>query len=307
MMRDVLRYGIVSAVVAMGWAGGPAVVDALAQGGGNAAPTQAQVPTLRTPDGRPDLTGRWVRGGGGGPFGGAGVTVITADGKVVKYANIADVPPGDISRIKARIYGGRRGNPTYGERDAGMEQRLFSNPPIYKPEFWERVEYLDMHGNYEDSNFRCLPAGVPRVGPPTRIVQAPTAVFFMYQNGNLYRMIPTDGRPHDPINSKDQTYMGDSIGRWEGDTLVVDVVGFNEETWLGWPGWFHTTNMRVVERLHREGTLLQYQATVHDPDVLQEPWVVAPVVLRLDTAGRVDIESPPCVPDERPMVSRERG
>jgi hypothetical protein len=302
MVRNIVRRGLLLVSIAAAWAVGPTMPGAYAQAGANGS--QPQPATPRTADGRPDLTGRWGGGGGGG---GGGVTVITADGKTVRYANIAEVPATDLVRIKARIYGGRRGNPTYGERDAGMEERFTSNPPVYKPEFWERVEFLDMHGNYEDSNFRCMPAGVPRVGPPTRIVQTPTAVFFMYQAGNMYRMIPTDGRPHDPINSKDQTYMGDSVGHWEGDTLVVDVVGFNEETWLEWPGYFHTTGMRVVERVRREGNTLHYQATVHDPDVLAEPWVMDPRVLHLDTVGRVDIENPPCVPDTRPMVSRERG
>ena len=66
-------------------------------------------------------------------------------------------------------------------------------------------------------------------------------------------MIPLDGREHDPIRSQDLTYYGDSVGTWEGDTLVIDSVGFTDESWLAWPGYFHTNNMRVVERLRREG------------------------------------------------------
>jgi hypothetical protein len=267
-----------------------------------ATQSQGSEPTPRTADGKPDLSGRWGGGGGGGT-----VNVVNAQGQLVQYKNFADIPKDENVRIKARIYGGRRGSPTWGERDAGMRQRLFSNPPLYKPEYWEKVEYLDLHGNYEDSNFRCMPPGVPRIGPPNRIVQTAEDIVFLYNAGNSFRVIPIDGRPHDPINSLDQTYNGDSVGHWEGDTLVVDVVGFNEETWLGWPGWFHTVDMRVVERLRREGNTLHYQATVHDPEVLMEPWTMDPRVLRLNTTKGPYVEQPPCVPDPKPMVSRERG
>ena len=110
---------------------------------------------------------------------------------------------------------------------------------------------------------------------------------FLYNVNNFlnvftWRVIPTDGRPHHPVYSKDQTFMGDSVGRWEGDTLVVDVVGFNDVTWLGYPGWFHTSDMRVVERFRRDGNTLTWQVTVHDPAVLLEPWEAEPRVLRLN-------------------------
>ena len=102
-------------------------------------------------------------------------------------------------------------------------------------------------------------------------------------------------RPHDPINSKDQTYMGDSVCKWEGDTLVVDVTGFNDETWLAWPGYFHTNKMRVIERLRREGNLLHYQVTVEDPDVLLEPWTTTPRVALLNPRPDAMLaESLPC-------------
>ena len=183
------------------------------------------------------------------------------------------------------VGGYRKNNPTNGERDSGLMQRRSNNQPLYKPEFWEKVQYLDENGNKEDSNFHCMPAGVPRMGPPNKIVQTPTEVIFMYNAKNAYRIIPTDGRPHDKVNSEDQTFLGDSIGAWEGDTLVVDVVGFNDTSWLGWPGYFHTNRMRVIERLRRDGNTLHYQATVEDPDVLMEPWVMNPRTLQLDTTA----------------------
>ena len=88
------------------------------------------------------------------------------------------------------------------------------------------------------------------MGPPAKIVQTPTEVILLYAQGNQFRVIPIDGRPHDPIKSQDTTWYGDAVGKWEGDTLVVDIVGFNDESWIEWPGWFHSNNMHVIEKLH---------------------------------------------------------
>ncbi len=100
------------------------------------------------------------------------------------------------TRIFARNYNARHGNPTYSERDQGMTDRYRdnSNPPIYKPEYWDRVQYLDLHGNYLDTAFLCAPVGVPRIGAPARIVQQPGEVILMYNNRNTWR-IGADRRP----------------------------------------------------------------------------------------------------------------
>jgi hypothetical protein len=88
-------------------------------------------------------------------------------------------------------------------------------------------------------------------------------------------------------------YLGDAIGRWDGDTLVVETVNFNAETWLTDDGSFHTENLRVVERLSRDADTLTWQATAHDPDVLAEPWQLRP---RTASLTDVDIvEAPPCI------------
>lgn len=273
----------------------------------------APVATPRAADGKPDLSGRW----GGFDGGGAGnaVQAIEPDGRVHEFEHYSDysaaLVAGTVSR-EAKIIGRqpnyRHGNNVYSERDAGLRQRAFGNPPLYKPEFWERVQYLDENGNKEDSMFSCFPPGVPRLGPPIRIVQTPTDVILMYQNRNQWRVVPTDGRPHDPVNAQDQTFNGDSIGRWDGDTLVVDVVGFNDVSWLGWPGWFHTNNMRVEERFRREGNTLHYQAIVHDPEVLIQPWEMDPRAIPLNTSGAFYREDPPCLDfDLEHMTTRERG
>jgi hypothetical protein len=148
--------------------------------------------------------------------------------------------------------------------------------------------------------------GLPRIGAPARIVQTPSEVILMYNARNTWRVVPTDGRPHSPADDRDQTYMGDSVGHWEGDTLVVEAVGFNDDTWIGWPGWFHSTEMRVVERFRREGNTLYYGFTVYDP-VLAEPWEVKPRTIQLNTSNAPYNEDPPCIMNPRPMVSRERG
>jgi hypothetical protein len=200
----------------------------------------------------------------------------------------------------------RKGSPVNQERDSGLSQRFIENLPQYKPEYWDKVDYLDVNGNAEDTNFRCFPAGVPRMGPPTKIMATATEVVFLYNQKNTWRLIPLN-RPHDPINSRDQSYMGDSVGKWEGDTLVVDVTGFNDETWLEWPGYFHTNKMHVIERLRREGNVLHYQVTVEDPDVLMQPWVMDEEVLRLNTAPMVQVEDPPCVETDGQNMYRKNA
>jgi hypothetical protein len=260
------------------------------------------VATPRTPDGKPDLSGRW--GGGGG--GNTSVSGLDKAGNRVTYRSLEEAKAAGATQLYARNYAARHGNATYAERDAGMQQRIFTNPPVYKPEYWDEVEHADMFGNFEDSNFHCAPAGVPRMGAPVKIVQLPKEVILMYRERNAYRVVPTDGRPHDPVAAEDQTYMGDPVGRWEGDTLVVETVGFNAETWLGWPGWVHSNEMKVIERFRRDGNTLYYAFTVED-EMLAEPWVNPERAIPLNTSPAPIAEDPACVQDERPMVNRERG
>ena len=88
----------------------------------------------------------------------------------------------------------------------------------------------------------------------------------------------------------------------------MDVVGFNEETWLAWPGYFHTNKMRVTERLTRQGNTLRYQATADDPDVLMKPWLLDMRTLQLNTNPFTQIEDPPCIEsDSVNLTTKERG
>ncbi len=160
--------------------------------------------------------------------------------------------------------------------------------PIYKPENWDKVQQLDMWTNKYDPVMTCQPLGVPREGPPRRIYQTDHDITFIYQGGDAgggygeYRVIPTDGRSHPKSAEFDITYMGDTVGHWDGDTLVLDSIAFTDTTWLGRGGFFHSDQMHVVERFKREGDALLYDVTVEDPEVLAEPYVYPTRVVRLN-------------------------
>ena len=123
------------------------------------------------------------------------------------------------------------------------------------------------------------------------------------QSGNYYRVIPTDGRQH--RTDLEPSYLGDSVGHWEGDALVVDVVGFNDLTWFESDGRFHSEAMHVIERFTRDGDLLKYEVTVEDPNVLTKPWTMNPRLLKLDPTALLT-EDPPCIERDAPhMVTNE--
>ena len=163
--------------------------------------------------------------------------------------------------------------------------------PIYKPEHWDKVIELDMWTNKYDPVMTCQPLGVPRQGAPRRIWQTENDITFLYQGGDAgggygeYRIIPTDGRKHAPDANLDLTYMGVAVGRWEGDTLVVESVGFIDTTWIGRGGYFHSSEMRVVEKFRREGDAIFYDVTVEDPEVLVEPLVFPTRIMRRNTTA----------------------
>ena len=124
----------------------------------------------------------------------------------------------------------------------------------------------------------CVPLGVPQtfVTPyPFQIIQKQNFLIMLFEYPNAFRYIPLDGRPHSP--DPDPTWMGDAVGKWEGDTLVVDSIGFNEKTEVS--GYMHTDKLHVIERYKRVPTGLQYDVTVEDPNVFQAPWVFPSRVL----------------------------
>src|SRR5579863_6383952 len=188
--------------------------------------------------------------------------------------------------------GGRRCGPTQGSdcsRTTNQTEdfELYSpsrfgnmGRPTYKPENWDKVQQLDMWTNKFDPVMTCQPLGIPREGPPRRIMQTDKDVVLFYQGGDAgggygeYRIIPTDGRQHDPKKAIEATYLGYTVGRWEGDTLVLDAISFVDTTWLGRGGLFHSELMHVVERFRRQGDVMLYDVTVEDPGVLVQPWVL---------------------------------
>jgi hypothetical protein len=125
-----------------------------------------------------------------------------------------------------------------------------------------------------DPTLRCFPPGVPRIltyGLPMEIIQTPGRVLEFFEYDHFVRQIYTDGREH----SKDLagTWMGDSIGRWEGDTLVVDTTGFNDKTLVDKIGHPHSDALHVVERIRRvDHNTLVIDITIDDPKAYTKPW-----------------------------------
>jgi hypothetical protein len=121
---------------------------------------------------------------------------------------------------------------------------------------------------------KCAPAGFPRAFThpfPMQIVQAPGEVIMLFEWDSARHQIFTDGRPHD--TSLGPLWMGDSIGHWEGDTLVVDTVNFNDKTWLDRVGHPHSDALHVVERIRRiNHDHLRDDITFEDPKAYTKPW-----------------------------------
>jgi hypothetical protein len=230
--------------------------------------------------GHPDLTGFWGVPG-----------ALSKD----------DINDGNTTYLFGKNGGDPRGS-------GGTPHRPDPNPPPYKPELLAKVKDLEDHSTRKDPAYFCKPQGIPRAGPPKQIVATPNLVIFLYQidggpgdtPGNAVRLIPTDGREH--RKDIDPLYFGDSVGHWEGDTLVVDVTKFTDDTWMAGRGYFHSRKMHVVERLTRKGDTLRYEVTVEDPTVLTGPWVLTPRTL-LNSDGMV-VEAPPCIEyDESHLVN----
>jgi hypothetical protein len=134
---------------------------------------------------------------------------------------------------------------------------------------WAAALYKERNdrARVDNPNIRCLPAGVPRLVAyqwPYKILQTPGLIVVLYESGTMFRQIFTDGRMHpkDP----EPTWMGYSVGRWEGDDLVVDTRGFNDKSWLDGAGHPHSAQMRVTERFSRRSVgEMDIAVTIDDP------------------------------------------
>ena len=124
-----------------------------------------------------------------------------------------------------------------------------------------------------DPDFQCFPSGVPRIYLflyPIEFVHTPGRVLILFEYGHMIRQIFTDGRGH--LKDADPTWMGDSIGHWEGDTLVAETTGLNDKTWFGYGGQPHSEELRVVERFRRtDHDTLMIDITLDDPKAYTTP------------------------------------
>ncbi len=223
-----------------------AVVDARQQ-----EPAKPYSPP-RTPDGQPDIQGIY------NPVG--------------TFYNIEDLE-------YQSLYQNFKPNPSLSGKS------LIIDPPDGKIPYqaWaaeKRKPIYQLHGDptpeLVDPNAQCWPQGVPRHmnNREFEIFQPPGHVVIFNMAHHTYRVIPVDGSPHIPENVK--LWLGDSRGRWEGNTLVVDVTNHNDQTWFDVMASFHSDAMRVTERMTVvSADRIEYQAVITDPKVYTRPWTFA--------------------------------
>lgn len=211
---------------------------------GSVAASKTQVP--RTASGLPDLTGVWQAG---------------------------NRTPGTWEQANTTgLAGGQDLTPTRG----GPPAPVVREPAPYKPEAAKKVLESFNNRAIDDPTAQCLPPGVPRnnlVGLfPIQIVHTPSQVIILYEYMTVFRVIPLNAKHPDDL---EPTYMGNSTGKWENGTLVVDTISFNDKTWVFGAGTFHSDALHVTERFTRVSRdQINYEATMEDPMVLTKPWTI---------------------------------
>lgn len=208
------------------------------------ASAAAQEKIRRLANGKPDFSGIWQ-------------TTSAADYDLEPHSARKDAPPG------AGIVEGN----VIPYLPAALEQR--------KKNFETRQT--------ADPRAKCWTLGTPRgiyYPEPFQILQRDRDLTVVFQFGQSVRTIHTNGTLH-PVETDNQFWLGDSRGHWEGDTLVVDVTDFNDETWLDRAGNFHSTALHVVERWKLlDANTIEYRATLEDPNVFSRPWNISVVLHR---------------------------
>ena len=196
----------------------------------------------RTADGKPDLSGYYQSNAGGANYG------------LEKHARDFLTP-------------GTRGV-VIDPADGSLPYRQWARE--------ERINRELPYRGYDDPTAHCFVAGIPRsmyVPSPFQILQPPGYVVILHERMS-WRIIPMDGRAHLPDNVR--LWQGDSVGHWEGDTLVIDTTNLNGKTWLNEGGEVVSYAEHVVERFTpASATTFNYEATVTDPVVYTKPWTVA--------------------------------
>jgi len=238
----------------------------------SSAPVAGQAPTTykasRGADGRPNLSGIWQ-------------AVNTANWNIEGHA------------AEAAPYSNLVG--VYLAEPAGMSVVADGRLP-YKPEalakkkqnFETRLKSDPFNRDLGDPEAKCFMPGVPRATYmpfPFQIIQSTNKVLISYEYASTTRIIHMDKVPPAPIDS----WMGQSTGRWEGDTLVVDVTGLNGKSWLDRAGNYLSASAHVVERYTPTSPdHLAYEATIDDPTVFTRPWKMSmPLYRRLDKNGQL--------------------
>jgi hypothetical protein len=205
----------------------------------------------RTPDGKPNLTASVPRTTDDKPD----LSGIWRQPNGVKYTiNLAaDLKPGDV---------------------------------LFQPPAAELYNLRQSTLSKDDPVGYCKLPGVPQMSAvpyPYKIIQNPGLIVILFEAFATFRQVFTDGRglPKDP----NPTWMGYSVGKWEGDTLVVESAGFNDSTWLDTGGHPHTDALHVTERYHRRDLgHMDLQITINDPKAYTKPWTVSyPLQLLPDT------------------------
>ena len=222
----------------------------------------------RMPNGHPDLQGLWISDA---PMG----AVHSIEDGVDPESDIIIGRTGAAAPERVVIVEPADGRIPYQPAAAAKRRQLLAD--IFTP---TKVEHIDPHA-------RSAPDGVPRINyvpGGLQFREVGGALVILYESNHAYRVIPMDGRPHPGKNIK--LFMGDSRGRWEGNTLVVDVTNFNEETWFDSHGTFHSDALHVVERWTMAGPdRIDYEVTVEDPMVFAKPWKMAFAINRNKTPG----------------------
>lgn len=200
-------------------------------------PGEKAGPMPRTRDGKPDLSGIWQEH-----------TLANWDIEKRRGEYGAPGSPGIVEG----------GQIPY--QDAALKKRTALEKNIYD----------DPENNPGTS---CQLPGVPRityVPYAFEIVETPRAIHIEYEYLHAWRILPLDRAPH---RADAETFDGDSVARWDGDTLVVDVKGFNDKTWLDMAGNFHSDQLHVVERYTPvDANTIWYEATLEDSKVYTRPW-----------------------------------
>jgi len=209
------------------------------------APTPAQAPAATAPqarlaDGKPDFNGIWQ-------------ALNTAAWDIQDHGGQLGVPPG---------LGVVEGNEI----------------PYQAWALAKKKENLANRKTADVTETNCFLPGVPRITYmpfPFEIAQTSKAIAFSYEFAHGLRIIQMEGNHPDP-NSFPDTWMGDSRGRWEGETLVIDVKNFNDQTWFDQAGNFHSDALHVVERYTLpDRDHINYEVTIEDPKVFTRPWKIS--------------------------------